>query len=210
MLVSDGADNSADFDAAKIAEIASFGVPVHTVGVGAETMPNDLEIEDVQLPSVGLAGLDGQRAGQHPPQRGDARAAQGLRRRRDSRVRSHPAAGHHGRHDALGRHRSRRGRRARLAVRARRTARRDERHQQLAPAPDGGAGAAATHLIYRGRAALGVQVHSPRDRRGAGRARREPAQDDAEQVLPPGRRVATKSSPTVSRPRSSSCFATTP
>jgi uncharacterized membrane protein len=56
VLVSDGADNSADFDAAKIAEIASFGVPVHTVGVGAETMPNDLELEDVQLPSVGLAG----------------------------------------------------------------------------------------------------------------------------------------------------------
>jgi uncharacterized membrane protein len=56
VLVSDGADNSADFDQAKIAEIASFGVPVHTVGVGAETMPNDLELEDVQLPSVGLAG----------------------------------------------------------------------------------------------------------------------------------------------------------
>jgi uncharacterized membrane protein len=56
VLVSDGADNSADFDAAKIAEIASFGVPVHTVGVGAETMPNDLELEDVQLPSVGLPG----------------------------------------------------------------------------------------------------------------------------------------------------------
>ncbi|HUQ50685.1 MAG TPA: hypothetical protein VM692_00600 [Gammaproteobacteria bacterium] len=56
VLVSDGADNSADFDAAKIAEIASFGVPVHTVGVGAETMANDLELEDVQLPSIGLPG----------------------------------------------------------------------------------------------------------------------------------------------------------
>jgi uncharacterized membrane protein len=56
VLVSDGADNSVDYDAAKIAEIASFGVPVHTVGVGEETMPNDLELEDVQLPSVGLAG----------------------------------------------------------------------------------------------------------------------------------------------------------
>lgn len=56
VLVSDGADNSPDFDQAKIAEIASFGVPVHTVGVGAETMPNDLEIEDVQLPAVGLPG----------------------------------------------------------------------------------------------------------------------------------------------------------
>ena len=31
-------------------------MPVHTVGVGAETMPNDLELEDVQLPSVGLPG----------------------------------------------------------------------------------------------------------------------------------------------------------
>jgi uncharacterized membrane protein len=56
VLVSDGADNSADFDAAKIAEIASFGVPIHTVGVGEETIPNDLELEDVQLPSVGLPG----------------------------------------------------------------------------------------------------------------------------------------------------------
>jgi uncharacterized membrane protein len=56
VLVSDGADNSDDFDAAKIAEIASFGVPVHTVGVGEETIPNDLEIEDVQLPSIGLPG----------------------------------------------------------------------------------------------------------------------------------------------------------
>jgi uncharacterized membrane protein len=56
VLVSDGADNSADFDQAKIAEIASFGVPVHTVGVGQETIPNDLELEDVQLPSVGLPG----------------------------------------------------------------------------------------------------------------------------------------------------------
>ena len=56
VLVTDGADNSDDFDAAKIAEIASFGVPVHTVGVGAETMPGDLELEAVELPTVGLAG----------------------------------------------------------------------------------------------------------------------------------------------------------
>ncbi len=156
-----------------------------------------------------LAGLDGQRAGQHPPQRRDARAAQGLRRRRDPRVRGHPAAGDDGRHDALGRHRRRRGRRARPEVRARRAARRDQRHQQLAPAADGSARAAATHLIYRGRAALGVQVHPPRHRRGSGGARREPAQDHAEQVLPPGRRVARRARPTVSRPRSSSCSATT-
>jgi uncharacterized membrane protein len=56
VLVSDGADNSSGFDAAKIAEIASFGVPVHTVGVGAETNPQDLELEDVQVAPVGLPG----------------------------------------------------------------------------------------------------------------------------------------------------------
>src|SRR5688572_13590416 len=56
VLVSDGADNSADFGPAQIAEIASFGVPIHTVGVGEEVIPNDLELEDVQLPSVGLPG----------------------------------------------------------------------------------------------------------------------------------------------------------
>jgi uncharacterized membrane protein len=56
VLVSDGADNSQDFDAAKIAEIASFGVPVHTVGVGAESDPKDLELEDVQVAPVSLPG----------------------------------------------------------------------------------------------------------------------------------------------------------
>jgi len=56
VLVSDGADNSDDFDAARIAEIAGFGVPVHTVGVGPEVIEGDLELEDVQLPTVGLAG----------------------------------------------------------------------------------------------------------------------------------------------------------
>jgi uncharacterized membrane protein len=56
VLVTDGADNSNDFDAAKIAEIAGFGVPVHTVGVGAETMPNDLELEAVEMPTIGLPG----------------------------------------------------------------------------------------------------------------------------------------------------------
>ena len=56
VLVTDGADNSGDFGAARIAEVASFGVPVHTVGVGAETIPNDLELADVQIPPLGLPG----------------------------------------------------------------------------------------------------------------------------------------------------------
>src|SRR5690606_19878359 len=56
VLVSDGADNSDTLHAARIAEIASSGVPVHTVGVGAETIANDLELDDVQVAPVGLAG----------------------------------------------------------------------------------------------------------------------------------------------------------
>ncbi|HEX6994054.1 MAG TPA: hypothetical protein VF339_07880 [Gammaproteobacteria bacterium] len=56
VLVSDGGDNSNELDAARIAEIASHGVPVHTVGVGRERLPEDVELEDVVVPTRGLAG----------------------------------------------------------------------------------------------------------------------------------------------------------
>jgi uncharacterized membrane protein len=56
VLVSDGADNTSSLDSAQIAAIASFGVPVHTVGVGAESIEQDLELEDVQVAPVGLPG----------------------------------------------------------------------------------------------------------------------------------------------------------
>lgn len=49
VLVSDGADNSGELDPARIAEIASFGVPVHTLGVGREVLTEDIELEDVVL-----------------------------------------------------------------------------------------------------------------------------------------------------------------
>lgn len=56
VLVSDGGDNSSELDAARIAEIASHGVPVHTLGVGRERLPEDVELTDVVLPARGLAG----------------------------------------------------------------------------------------------------------------------------------------------------------
>lgn len=56
VLVSDGADNSDDFNAARIAEIASFGVPIHTLGVGPEQITDDLELEDVVLAAQGMPG----------------------------------------------------------------------------------------------------------------------------------------------------------
>lgn len=56
ILISDGADNSGSIPQDLLGEIASFGVPVHTVGIGRETMPEDLELEEVQLPNKALAG----------------------------------------------------------------------------------------------------------------------------------------------------------
>jgi uncharacterized membrane protein len=56
ILVSDGVDNSNQLDAARIADIAGFGVPVHTVGVGRESLEEDIELEDVAFPPQGPAG----------------------------------------------------------------------------------------------------------------------------------------------------------
>lgn len=56
VLVSDGGDNSEGLDAARLAEIASYGVPVHTLGVGRESIPEDVELEDVVLAPRGQAG----------------------------------------------------------------------------------------------------------------------------------------------------------
>lgn len=56
ILVSDGADNNGSIDAATLSEIASFGVPVHSVGIGRETIPEDLELTNIQLPQSALPG----------------------------------------------------------------------------------------------------------------------------------------------------------
>jgi uncharacterized membrane protein len=56
VLVSDGGDNSGTLDPARLAEIASYGVPVHTVGVGREILEEDLELEDVMIAPQSSAG----------------------------------------------------------------------------------------------------------------------------------------------------------
>jgi len=56
ILVSDGADNSDALGPAQLAEIASFGVPVHTVGVGREVIEDDVELAGVRLPTDALPG----------------------------------------------------------------------------------------------------------------------------------------------------------
>src|SRR5690606_15227907 len=56
VLVSDGSDNSNELDAGRIAEIAGYGVPVHTVGVGREQLPEDIELENVSVAARGSRG----------------------------------------------------------------------------------------------------------------------------------------------------------
>ncbi len=56
VLSSDGADTGGALGADALAEIASYGVPIHTIGVGRGSMPEDLELADVTLPDNALPG----------------------------------------------------------------------------------------------------------------------------------------------------------
>lgn len=50
VLVSDGAENAGSLTEEKLTELASYGVPIHAVGVGPEVVRNDLELERVDVP----------------------------------------------------------------------------------------------------------------------------------------------------------------
>jgi len=56
VLVSDGADNAGALSQEQLAEIASYGVPVHTIGIGSERIPEDLELQDITLPGQAMPG----------------------------------------------------------------------------------------------------------------------------------------------------------
>ena len=50
VLVSDGAESGSPLSEEQLAEIAAYGVPVHTVGVGREQIEEDLELERLIVP----------------------------------------------------------------------------------------------------------------------------------------------------------------
>jgi uncharacterized membrane protein len=52
VLISDGAENADTLTEERLGELASYGVPVHTVGVGPEITRNDLELERVDVPRI--------------------------------------------------------------------------------------------------------------------------------------------------------------
>ena len=56
VLVSDGAENGRTLTEEQLAEIVSFGVPVHTVGVGPERTENDLELDSIALATQASPG----------------------------------------------------------------------------------------------------------------------------------------------------------
>lgn len=56
ILSSDGADTSGGISADDLSEIAAFGVPVHTLAVGRETMAEDIEMAEISLPGKVLPG----------------------------------------------------------------------------------------------------------------------------------------------------------
>jgi uncharacterized membrane protein len=50
VLSSDGIDTAGGLSSEQLAEIAAYGVPIHTIGVGRDAMPEDLELLPVVLP----------------------------------------------------------------------------------------------------------------------------------------------------------------
>jgi uncharacterized membrane protein len=56
VLISDGAENGGTLSEERLTELASYGVPIHTVGVGPEQVTNDLELERVDIGSSAAAG----------------------------------------------------------------------------------------------------------------------------------------------------------
>jgi uncharacterized membrane protein len=51
VLLTDGAENGHSLSETGLRELAAYGVPVHTVGIGPERLDNDLELDSVDLPS---------------------------------------------------------------------------------------------------------------------------------------------------------------
>jgi len=56
VLISDGGENGGTLSEERLVQLASFGVPVHTVGVGPEVVTNDLELDSITLTDSATPG----------------------------------------------------------------------------------------------------------------------------------------------------------
>ena len=134
VLFSDGAENGGSLSEERLTELASYGVPIHTVGVGPEQNRGRSGAGAARAAGERADRLDGHCAGRNPPLRRRDDAAARLRPRRDHRRARHSAAARFERDQPGDRSARRRGRHARVAVRARSGRRRAQHHQQFAHA----------------------------------------------------------------------------
>jgi len=56
ILASDGIDTAGGISAGQLADVAAFGVPIHTIGVGRDRIPEDLELAQLVAPAKALPG----------------------------------------------------------------------------------------------------------------------------------------------------------
>lgn len=56
VLISDGGENGGTLSEERLVQLASFGVPVHAVGVGPEVVTNDLELDSITLADSATPG----------------------------------------------------------------------------------------------------------------------------------------------------------
>ncbi|MEJ0040469.1 MAG: vWA domain-containing protein [Gammaproteobacteria bacterium] len=164
ILITDGGENGGTLSEERLAQISAFGVPVHTVGVGPEQIPNDLELDSVTLADTASPGevLNAEVSIRHSA-KGKTRLrvydGEKLLAANDVTLTSDA-----GRHHADHRRSRRRPRRARPALHARSAAERAQHHQQHAHARDGcDATPGETSSTSRASRA-GIQVHPPRRR----------------------------------------------
>lgn len=56
ILATDGVDTTGGLTTERLAEIAAYGVPVHTIGIGREQIPEDIELSQIVVPDTALTG----------------------------------------------------------------------------------------------------------------------------------------------------------
>ncbi len=56
IMLSDGADNNGALTQDKLSEISSYGVPVHTIGIGRDKIDEDLELQEITVPDQAMPG----------------------------------------------------------------------------------------------------------------------------------------------------------
>jgi uncharacterized membrane protein len=56
ILASDGIDTAGGISASQLADVAAFGVPIHTIGVGRDRIAEDLELTQLVAPTKALPG----------------------------------------------------------------------------------------------------------------------------------------------------------